>query len=173
MSYFSLQQVLSDVTGWWTETPNRIDIEVKKVKLDKDDDPEYKNQITKFIDDRVYDGRTKALEDIPQYISTIKIRESANPEKVDNFSSVLREIANADDDMAAKLKIHRNLDSTTRLDFDKKYSVDTVKDEIKKQRANKGGRKLSRHRKSKPKSNSKHYNKKRSYKKSSYRRRRH
>lgn len=168
MNYFSLQNVLTDVNGWWAEY-NRLGIEEKKVKLDKDDDPEYKTQITKFIDHRVYDGKTEALKDIPQYIHTIKIRESATDEKVYDFSSVLREIANADDDMAVKLKIHRNLDSTTPLDFDKKYSVD----EFKKQREKKGGRKLSRHRKSKPKSNSKHYNKKRSYKKSSYRRRRH
>ena len=169
MNYFSLQNVLADVNGWWAETANRLGIEEKKVKLDKDDDPEYKTQITKFIDHRVYDGKTKALEDIPQYIHTIQTRESANVKKVYDFSSVLHEIANADDDMAVKLKIHRKLDSTTPLDFDKKYSVD----EIKQQREKKGGRKLSRHRKSKPKSNSKHYNKKRSYKKSSYRRRRH
>ena len=151
-------------------------LEQKKVKLDGDQDDEYKNQITEFIDDRVFYGKNQAVNFIPQYRSRIMIRESANDKKLDDFFNVLKEIANADDVMAAKLRIHRKLDNTSPLPpFDKMYSVDTVRDDIriKKEAKLRGGRKLLRRRKSKPKSKSKHYNKQRSYKKSSYRRRRH
>jgi hypothetical protein len=130
----------------------------------------FQKDIEDFMDYRILYGKNAANHYINQ---AILIANPLNTTDRENLRTLFKTIADLDNIMAAKIRIYRRFDRNNSLDLYKTYSVDSLKREIFDEK--KGGRKLTRRRKSNPKSKSKHYNKnkRRSCKKSSYRRRMH